>query len=81
MHRFDKDIEVTPGDGGDYAAVITPNWSINKVPNGGYLMAIVANAMLQSSQGMVAWVPTLEYSVSFRNQPATEDGREQKIRR
>ena len=50
MHQFDKDIELTPGEADQFVGIITPNWSINKVPNGGYLMAIVANAMLQASQ-------------------------------
>ena len=48
MHQFDKDIAITSGDGGHYTGVISSNWSINKVPNGGDLMAVMANAMLQA---------------------------------
>ena len=50
MHLFDADIAVTPQDDGRYAGLISPNWSINEVPNGGYLMALMANAMLQAGR-------------------------------
>jgi acyl-CoA thioesterase len=50
MHTFDNDIAVTLQDDGRYAGNISSNWSINEVPNGGYLMALVAKAMLQAGQ-------------------------------
>lgn len=50
MHPFDKDIRVWPAkEGGGYEARISDSWSINTVPNGGYLMAVLANAMLELS--------------------------------
>ena len=39
MHQFDQDIATTPGDAGYYTGKISSNWSVNNVPNGGYLMA------------------------------------------
>jgi acyl-CoA thioesterase len=50
MHQFDKDILFEPGKSDSYSGNITENWSISGVPNGGYLMAITANAMLQCSE-------------------------------
>jgi len=50
VHQFDKDIFLKCEKPGAYSGHIADNWSINRVPNGGYLMAILANAMLQSSE-------------------------------
>lgn len=50
MHQFDQDIAVELANSHCYTSSITTNWSINGVPNGGYLMALVTNALLQSSQ-------------------------------
>jgi len=50
MHQFDKDILFEPGEPFSFSGYITENWSINGVPNGGYLMAILAKAMLQHSE-------------------------------
>ena len=50
MHQFDQDILFGPAKPDSYSGYITENWSISGVPNGGYLMAITANAMLQSSE-------------------------------
>jgi hypothetical protein len=44
MHRFDQDILFKPGDPLSFSGRITDNGSINGVPDGGYLMAILANA-------------------------------------
>ena len=45
MHQFDQDILFEPGKPDSYSGDITENWSISKVPNGGYLMAVTVNAM------------------------------------
>ena len=50
MHQFDKDILFEPCEPFSFSGSITENWSINGVPNGGYLMAILAKAMLQQSE-------------------------------
>jgi len=50
MHLFDHDILFEPGEPLSFAGQITDNWSINGIPDGGYLMAILANAMMQHSE-------------------------------
>ena len=50
MHIFDKDILIEPREPFSYSGHITGNWSVNGVPDGGYLMAILAKAMLQHSE-------------------------------
>ena len=48
MHLFDEDISVAEFAPGMFKASVTANWSINGNPNGGYLMALLANAMMQT---------------------------------
>jgi len=50
MHQFDQDIAVELADADCYTGSIAANWSISGVPNGGYLMAFMTNALLQSSR-------------------------------
>jgi len=50
MHQFDSDILFEPREPFSFSGQITENWSINGIPNGGYLMAILAKAMLQHSE-------------------------------
>ena len=50
MHLFDHDILFKPVEPSSFAGLITDNWSINGIPDGGYLMAILANAMMQHSE-------------------------------
>jgi acyl-CoA thioesterase len=51
MHHFDKDIANHPLESPLMLGVrVAPNWSINGLPNGGYLMALMANAMLQAGE-------------------------------
>ena len=49
MHLFDRDISVTAKEPFLYAGTISDNWSVNGNPDGGYLMALLANAILQKS--------------------------------
>jgi len=49
MHQFDQDILFAPGEPFSFSGHITDNWSINTVPDGGYLMAIIAKAMMHHS--------------------------------
>ncbi len=50
MHPFDQDISLTPQQPFCFRSTVSDNWSVNGIPDGGYLMAIIANAMLQHSQ-------------------------------
>jgi acyl-CoA thioesterase len=86
MHQFDKDILFEPREPFTFSGYITENWSINGVPNGWIkfkddrpfdLLSILLIAdsfppAVMSSQGMVAWVPTLEFSANIRNIPTTD---------
>jgi len=67
VHQFDQDIAIMPGDEGDYTGIISSNWSINEVPNGGYLMAVMAKAMLQA--GRMAATPIVTANFLRRSQP------------
>jgi acyl-CoA thioesterase len=48
-HPFDGDISLVQLDRFRFRGVVSPAWSINNTPHGGYLMALAANAMLQVS--------------------------------
>jgi acyl-CoA thioesterase len=50
MHQFDRDILFKVDEPFSFSGQIAENWSINGVPDGGYLMAILANAMMQHSE-------------------------------
>jgi acyl-CoA thioesterase len=50
MHQFDRDVLFQPDEPLTFSGHITENWSINGVPDGGYLMAILAKAMMQHSE-------------------------------
>ncbi|MGB6063907.1 MAG: thioesterase family protein [Desulfomonilaceae bacterium] len=47
MHMFDQDVSLTQQGDGEFKANISGNWSIDGNPNGGYLMALLLNAMTQ----------------------------------
>ena len=49
MYLFDQDIRLTEETSGICRVKISENWSINGNPNGGYLMAVIAHAMLRQS--------------------------------
>ncbi|MCU0821197.1 MAG: thioesterase family protein [Spirochaetes bacterium] len=49
MHKFDKDMAVSLIKPSLFNASVSADWSINLVPNGGYILAIIANAMLNVS--------------------------------
>ncbi len=50
MYQFDKDITVTGKTPETFESVISPNWSVDNNPDGGYLMALLANAVRQGSE-------------------------------
>lgn len=50
-HEFDRDIEVTATSVGEYAADLAPGWVVGGGINGGYLLALIGNALRASSPG------------------------------
>jgi len=58
---FQKDIETTETSEGVYKGQISDNWGVNGVPNGGYLMAVMANALLQQTERQAPVVFTANY--------------------
>ncbi len=50
MHPFDQDISLTPDPALGFRAIVSDRWSVNGIPDGGYLMAMIANAMMQHSE-------------------------------
>ncbi|MDY6906081.1 MAG: thioesterase family protein [Thermodesulfobacteriota bacterium] len=61
MHRFDQDIAIEKLGENDFQSEITPNWSVNNNPDGGYLMAMMANAVLQESEKSWAAIFTANF--------------------
>lgn len=65
MYIFDQDIAVAKNDDEEgrarFGCTISPNWSVNNVPNGGYLMAVVANAMARVSEKRTTPLITMNY--------------------
>lgn len=50
MYLLDKDIAGRPTtESSAYIVPVSANWSINEVPNGGYMMALLAQTMLRQS--------------------------------
>jgi hypothetical protein len=49
MNLFDADIQLKEAGNSRFTGVVSDNWSVNGNPNGGYLMAMIANAMLRKS--------------------------------
>ncbi len=60
-HIFDKDISLVQKDEFSFKGNIAENWSINGNPNGGYLMAIMANAALTHSDKSSTPILTANY--------------------
>ena len=61
MHLFDQDILLTKKKPDLFKTKISQNWSINGNPNGGYLLAIIANVMQQKSNGNSVVICTATY--------------------
>jgi len=61
MHLFDEDIARTLPSKAGFTTQVTKNWSINGNPNGGYLMALVANAMGERSEKKSLIISTASY--------------------
>ena len=61
MHQFDQDTALVSDQPFSFSGRITNNWSINGVPDGGYLMAVLANAMMHHSEMKSTPIITANY--------------------
>jgi len=61
MNLFDNDIRITDLGHSRFAGTISDNWSVNGNPNGGYLMAMIANAMMHISDKKATPILTANY--------------------
>ena len=61
MHTFDEDISLTPQQPFCFRSTVSDNWSVSGIPDGGYLMSMITNAMLQHSQKKSAPILTANY--------------------
>ncbi len=61
MHIFNKDIALADVTESIFKTAITGNWSINSVPNGGYILALLAGAMLKVSKKKDTPILTANY--------------------
>ena len=61
MHIFDRDTRLRETAPSVYTGAISENWLINKNPNGGYLMAILARAMTDKSEKKSTPILTANY--------------------
>jgi len=61
MNLFDQDISLTQKKPLVFKGNISNNWSVNGTPNGGYLMAMVTNAMVKCSDKKGTPIITANY--------------------
>jgi acyl-CoA thioesterase len=61
MHQFDQDIALTEKGCLIFEGKITDNYAIHGIPNGGYLMSILLNALLTRSEKMSTPILTANY--------------------
>lgn len=61
MHLFDRDLTLKQEGPLSFTGAISKNWTINGIANGGYLMALAANAMLKVSDKGCASIITAGY--------------------
>lgn len=61
MHPFDEDLSLEAVRPSVYQGRVTGNWGIHGIPNGGYLMALLARAMMLRSEKKMPVVVTATY--------------------
>jgi hypothetical protein len=61
MHQFDQDLTLSEQKALEYQTIISPYWSINGVPDGGYLIGILARAMQRHSDRESTPIVTANY--------------------
>jgi len=61
MHIFDRDISVSENDSPGFDVEVSGNWSVNGTPNGGYLMALMASAMVRQGDMRSTPIVTANY--------------------
>ncbi len=61
MYLFDSDIRLNDLGNSRFGCDISDNWSVNGNPNGGYLMAMMTDAMLRASDKQNTPVVTANY--------------------
>ncbi|MFO8048234.1 MAG: thioesterase family protein [Desulfosudaceae bacterium] len=70
MTQFDNDIALSAGPAGTFGAEISPRWSINDNPDGGYLMALLAEAVRIRSDKPWPAIITANFIARCRPGPA-----------
>jgi hypothetical protein len=61
MHLLDQDTKFTEIEPNHYKSRVSDNWSISGIPNGGYLLALLASAMTQRSDKKNTPILTVNY--------------------
>jgi len=77
MYTFDRDVSVVEQSTGLFKATVTNNWSVNGNPNGGYLMALIANAMIRCA--VKAATPIITANFLSRAEPDEAEIRAERI--
>jgi hypothetical protein len=66
MHIFDQDTALQPLDTHRFALKVSAGWSIDQIPNGGYLMALLARAMGECSDKQDTPIVTANFMARCR---------------
>jgi acyl-CoA thioesterase len=61
MNLLDQDTALIQIDPFHFKAIVSGNWSISGIPNGGYLLALMANALIQNSDKKGTPILTINY--------------------
>lgn len=68
MHLFDRDMSLDTRGESEFSGTLSDEWSINGNPNGGYLMAVMASAMMKKSEKKTTCHYHGKFSFTFRTQ-------------